>query len=151
MIGTGGETARLLYSAGGDQWTEFEQSIKGGKASQGIFSVAANDSLIVLVGGDYASDTIIYPSCVIPGADGFYRTGAYLPYQSSVVFANDSTLISIGTPGGYVSRDMATSWHRFTTDGMHTLVASESGDVVYTAGAKGRIGKIVFNKAQLTD
>lgn len=150
VIGTGGSKARILFSASGYQWSEIDQPILAGTSSQGIFSMAANDSLVIVVGGDYQVDTAHYSCGIWPGATPGFVKGGELPYQSSVVFVNDSTLISIGTPGGYVSRDFGQSWQQFTKDGMHTLAAGKSGEIVYAAGGNGRIAKIVFNKDQIT-
>lgn len=150
VIGTGGTKARVLYRADDSQWSEMDQPMFAGTSSQGIFSIAANDSLVIVVGGDYQVDTARYSCGIWSGATSGFAKGGELPFQSSVVFANDSTLISIGTPGGYVSRDFGRSWQQFTKDGMHTLAVVKSGEIVFAAGDNGRIAKIVFNKHQIS-
>ena len=151
LIGTGGTHSRTIYSASGYQWSDVTQPIEGGNTSQGIFSLASNDSVVIMVGGDYQSDTTLFPCGIWPGSTPGFSQGGLLPYQSCVVFANDSTLVSIGTPGGYVSKDFGTTWEQFTTDAMHTLTPNESGTIVFTAGPKGRIGKIVFDLTKINE
>ena len=146
---SGGGRSRICFETDG-AWRSVETTLPSGTAGSGAFSLALHGDQVVVVGGDYQQDTAIYSTTRFNRETEEVSAGGGLPYQSSVVSIGDSILVSIGTPGGFISRDGGVSWTRFTDDGMHTLVAAKSGDVVYAAGAKGRLAKIVFKKEQLT-
>lgn len=142
---SGGTTARLYYSSDkGATWAAQDLAMQQGSPSQGAYSLAVQNSNLVVVGGDYTNESSTMATSVF-GKNLELKPTNTLPYQSVVQFVNDTTLISAGPMGCFISNNAGETWQKFSEDGMHTLVVSEKGKKVFAAGAHGRIGWLSFS------
>jgi photosystem II stability/assembly factor-like uncharacterized protein len=146
MFGSGGAAAHLYVSRDrGQTWKIHSSPLLAGLPSQGIFSLSNRSDFTLLVGGDYANDTA--NTGTVAGYnfdDQSWIEGQGLPYQSAVQFISDSLAIAVGTTGCYYTLNTGKNWIRFSDESMHTLSEPTRGNVLYCAGANGRIAKIVL-------
>jgi photosystem II stability/assembly factor-like uncharacterized protein len=148
-IGTGAATkSRVLHTAdGGHTWQVADTPIASGP-SAGIFSIAFRDAKHgVVVGGDYkeeqeAVDNLAVTSdggntwTLVKGLSGFRSVVTYVP--------GTKTLIAIGPSGGDYSLDDGRTWKPITGPGFDTFSFAPGKQIGWAAGAKGTIGRLVF-------
>ena len=158
-IGTGAAAkARVLRTTDrGRTWTISETPLISGPSS-GIFSVAFRDAKHgVIVGGDYkkekdAVDNLAMTSdggatwTLAKGLSGYRSVVAYVPR------AKTPTLVAVGPSGADYSIDDGRTWMRLEGPGFDTLSfarhQSRLATVGWAAGARGSIGRLVFDSAQ---
>jgi len=150
-IGGGGPKARIFKSADkGKTWQVFDTPILYGKNSSGIFSVHFKDAENgMVVGGDYQEESATLKTAALTydGGKTWRLVGSKsLPFQSCV------EVISRQGKGGYVTTGPAGTfvtetgvlWNRIGQQGFHSLSVTSKGDIVWLAGSKGRVAKLVF-------
>jgi len=150
-IGTGAAAkSRVLRTAdGGRSWQISDTPLASGQ-SAGIFSIAFRDAHHgVIAGGDYrkeqeAVDNLAVTSdggitwTLAKGLSGFRSVVAYVP--------NTKTLIALGPSGGDYSTDDGRTWTPINGPGFDTFSFVPRKSIGWGAGAKGAIGRLVFEK-----
>jgi photosystem II stability/assembly factor-like uncharacterized protein len=144
---TGGSVARIFYSTNsGKTWTVTPTSILHGQPSQGIFSIAFRDSLQGFAcGGDYQipqknGQTLLKTldggnnSTAVNDSSMGYRS-CIAPYQTEYA----KGWLAVGKNGWSISEDDGATWHHYSSPGYYAI--SISNNIVWAAGANGRIGK----------
>lgn len=152
MFVTGGKSARIIggrFSKENSKWKPFPLKIIQGKSGQGGFSLAYNDSALIVVGGDYTTDTMVkMNSCAqyfVPGKtyQGFDSLlDDVNGYRSGVEAISRSEFVACGTSGvdWYKNRN----WNLISTESFHVVKKSKNGKAVYFAGGKGKIGRLIY-------
>ena len=147
---TGGLSSRLHSGkSGADLPSVALLPLVQGKESTGANSIAISDGNIVIVGGDFANDSIDTNNAVLIKA-GLSTVGsepAIRPhgYRSCVEFINKTDLIACGTSGVDFSRDGGKTWTLISKEGFHVCQKAKKGKAVFLAGGNGRIAKVVFD------
>lgn len=148
-IVTGGTVSRVFYSGDyGAHWQVSACPVVQGKSSTGAFSVVFTDaSHGVVVGGDYAADTLHTDNLVLTDNGGkTWRKPAVEPggFRSGVEYAGKNVLVATGTSGTDISNDGGKTWQSVSKDGFHVVRKAKKGNWVVVAGGGGRIGEIVL-------
>lgn len=139
---SGGSRARLIID---DKL--YEMPMQQGANSQGANSIDVLGSQAVVVGGDFAHDTVTSGNCVlfnITRIDPIFTRPATPPhgYRSCVAFINKQQLISCGTSGVDISNDGGNHWQLISKQSYHVCQKAKHGNAVFLAGAGGRIAKL---------
>ncbi|WP_147313948.1 WD40/YVTN/BNR-like repeat-containing protein [Deminuibacter soli] len=120
--------------------------IMQGQTSTGANSIAsaASGNYAVVVGGDFAKDTIAHDNCVLVKLTGkgfSFNKPVTSPhgYRSCVIFTGKHSLVTCGTSGVDVSGDDGSNWQLLTRQGFHVVQQARNGHRVYFAGSNGRI------------
>ena len=147
---TGGTKSRLFIR---DQ--KIDIPILQGKESTGANSVAVSNStknnhhLIVVVGGDFAADTISTNNCALTKDEGktwIIPTTPPHGYRSCVEFLDKNTLIACGTSGVDISTDGGMNWKLISKVSYHVCRKAKNGNSVFLAGGNGRMARLVYEK-----
>lgn len=146
-IATGGKKSRIWYSFFyGLSFTPIDCPIIQGKSSTGIFSLfVQSPKNLVVVGGDYQSDTLKEKHCFYTTDSGKHWKAAQPGtggYRSCVEKTTKRTFIATGTSGTDISVDGGQSWKALSTDGYHVIRKAKKGNAVFLAGSGGRVGKL---------
>jgi photosystem II stability/assembly factor-like uncharacterized protein len=147
---SGGRKAHYLISG------YFEPlPVTQGTSSTGANSIAVwnpedknTNQFLVVVGGDYANDTVKTNNCFSSTNAGKTWTAPAEPphgYRSCVEFINQKQLITCGTPGVDVSTDSGRNWKLISKESFHVCRKAKKGSAVFLAGAGGRIGRLITN------
>jgi photosystem II stability/assembly factor-like uncharacterized protein len=140
LFATGGRAARLNY-----QGKFYPLPLLQGKESTGANSVAVFGSRAVVVGGDFANDTISTGNAALIrlGNVPTIKVPVTPPhgYRSSVAYMTRSTLIACGTSGVDISTDDGQNWQLISKDGYHVCQKAKKGKAVFLAGSNGRIAR----------
>lgn len=142
LIVSGGSRARLIID---DKL--YEMPLLQGANSQGANSIDVMGSQAIVVGGDFAHDTVTSGNCVlfnITGSDPVFTRPATPPhgYRSCVAFLTKKKLITCGTSGVDISNDCGYNWQLISTQSFHVCQKAKRGEAVFLAGAGGRIAKL---------
>ncbi len=123
-----------------------------GKDAAGAFSIAIRDhekrkksNYFIVVGGNYAADTITTGNCVITkdgGKTWIAPTTRPHGFRSCVEFITKTKLIACGTSGVDISTDGGMNWQLVTKDGFHVCRRAKKGSMVFLAG-NGKIAKLI--------
>lgn len=152
-IGTGGKTARVLYSTDrGDTWNVATTPFVSGEASTGIFSLAFQDSLIgIATGGDYQQPSNSKNNVAVTRDGGKTWTLVdelnQLAYRSCVRYlpGNPDQLLAVGRNGSDKSLDGGKTWSAVDTVGYYVLDFAPDKQIGWVAGKDGRISKITVH------
>ena len=118
-----------------------------GSASTGANSIATDSHRWIVVGGDFAHDTITTGNCAITEDGGAHWSIPHTPphgYRSCVIHLWDSTWLCCGTSGIDVSYDMGENWTLISRQSFHVAAYPGSGRTVYLAGSRGRVAKLAL-------
>lgn len=140
---SGGISSRFYYQ---NSWDEIP--IIQGKESTGANSIAINHKKKgVIVGGDFAKDTIMQDNCVLfeIGQDIVYSKPLTAPhgYRSCVIYLSDNVLVTCGTSGIDISKDGGKNWELISKESFHVVQKAKKGNAVFLAGSNGRIAKLI--------
>ncbi len=146
-IATGGLVSRVWHSTnGGHKWMAMKTPIIQGKPSTGIFSIKVIfKTNVVIVGGDYANDTVSKNNCFYSDDKGNYWSKlVFFPhgYKSCIelmYFEKYSWWICTGTSGTEI---LDRGGWRKIGEGYNTVKQSKKSGTVYFCGGNGRIGKL---------
>lgn len=146
----------IVYVSGGlksriyvDGFCETTLDILQGKDSQGANSIAVNNNKAVIVGGDFANDTLRSDNCVLVS---FYGDTTYFSYpdtpphgyRSCVEYITKDKLITCGTSGVDISIDGGLNWQLISLQSFHVCQKAKKGNAVFLAGANGKIAKLEY-------
>ena len=122
-----------------------------GFSSAGANSIAFNNKIQkgVIVGGDFAHDTINKFNCILLAFENGNRTytNPLVPphgYRSCVIYLDNETLVSCGTSGIDISTDGGIHWELVSKESFHVVQKAKDGRSVYLAGGRGRIAKLIW-------
>ncbi|HWB27218.1 MAG TPA: YCF48-related protein [Chitinophagaceae bacterium] len=144
LIVTGGTRSRLVTDNG-----LTELPLLQGSASQGANSIAVMHNHAVVVGGDFAHDTISHDNCVLFNVTdrNFSFTRPKTPphgYRSCVAFLSKKRLITCGTSGVDISKDQGNNWQLISLQSFHVCQKAKHGSAVFLAGANGKIARLIY-------
>ncbi len=103
-------------------------------------------SYIVVVGGNYAVDSVSTKNCFISIDGGMNWRSPVAPphgYRSCVEFITQAQLVTCGTSGVDISSDAGMNWILISSEGFHVCRKAKKGASVFLAGSSGRIAKLV--------
>lgn len=106
-------------------------------------------SYMVVVGGNYAVDSVSTNNCFISIDGGMNWRSPVVPphgYRSCVEFITQNQLVSCGTSGVDISLDAGLNWSIISTESFHVCRKAKKGDSVFLAGINGRIAKLVAER-----
>ena len=150
---SGGKKSRLLHSGG----MSAALPILQGNESTGANAIDIYDGgfaqrpgkRMVIVGGDFAADSIRTGSCVFSTDGGKSWQRSKTPpmgYRSGVEFIGKKHLIACGLNGVDYSFNSGKTWKPIDKNSYHVVKIARSGTTIYMAGNKGRIAKITVKK-----
>ena len=142
-FGTGGPAARVFHSPDlGRTWSVAETPIFSGKASAGIFSLAADGDVILAVGGDYQDPKLNKDLAAYSyDAGKSWRLADKMPggYRSAIS-KSGSGFVLVGPTGTDVNYNYD-RWSAVSQDNFNAL--SYSRGEVWAVGPKGTIARFV--------
>ncbi len=149
LVVTGGTKSRLKDFL--NQSFNDSLPLLQGFSSAGANSIAFNNKIQkgVIVGGDFAHDTISRFNCILLAFENGNRTytNPLAPphgYRSCVVYLDNETLITCGTSGVDMSTDGGIHWELVSKESFHVVQKAKDGRAVYLAGGRGRIAKLIW-------
>lgn len=151
---SGGPSSRLFVNTTGARLPLLQ-----GAVSTGANSIATDSNHWVIVGGDFAHDTVSGGNCLYSIDGGAHWLVPHTPphgYRSCVIHVYGSTYVCCGTSGIDVSHDGGDHWRLLSRESYHVAAnagagvgaasrsgaASGSGHSVYLAGAHGRVARL---------
>ena len=164
MFAASGSNVKLVTNPGSDKTELF--LVTGGVKSrlyhnnnsmdlaliQGKESTGANGLDIwegregIIVGGDFASDSLITGNCVLFTVSGRIRltipqSGPH-GYRSGVAWLDADRAICCGTTGIDISADRGLNWKLISTESYHVCKRARNGKSVFLAGSRGKISRL---------
>lgn len=149
VISTGGKVSRMFFSEDkGKSWITETPPIIKGKSSTGIFSLAfINNSMGIIVGGDYLSensktDHVFYT--VDGGKNWLFPDKATGGYRECVEFITEGCGVAVGPGGTDISFDAGKTWSPVKNEsGFHVIRKARKGELIIAAG-KRKISRVSF-------
>jgi hypothetical protein len=143
LLVSGGRSSRLLVI---NRW--YDLPLNKGLESTGANSIAVYDRMAVIVGGDFAKDTMSSGNCLLFQLDLKikFRQPATPPhgYRSCVIYINRKKLLTCGTSGVDISKDGGMNWELISRESFHVCQKAKKGKAVFLAGGGGRIAKLEY-------
>lgn len=149
LLVTGGSKARLkdLYR---NTFNDSLPMLQGG-TSAGANSIDywSKTKSAVIVGGDFAKDTIARDNCVLVS----FKKGKTIlskpsvpphGYRSCVIYLNEKELVTCGTSGIDISTDGGNTWTLISKESFHVVQKARTGKAIFLAGGNGRIARLVL-------
>ena len=146
---TGGRVSRLFVRN-----KTIDLPLVQGRETTGANSIAVYDNkkqkpakYMVVVGGDFAADSIAAQNCAISKDGGSTWVLTETPpkgYRSCVEFVTKNKLVSCGTTGVDISADRGMNWKLISKEGFHVCRKAKNGKSVFLAGKDGRIARLVW-------
>lgn len=161
VLVSGGKSSKayVLYKDQQNQWKYHSNGtllpIMQGKESTGANSVAMQHSIgnsyaTVIVGGDFAKDTIASNNCVLLNMHGSLlnikkpQTPPH-GYRSCVTYLSKKKLLTCGTSGVDISGDGGNNWELISKESFHVCQKAKKGTAVFLAGSNGKIARLIFH------
>jgi photosystem II stability/assembly factor-like uncharacterized protein len=142
-FGTGGPAARVFHSPDlGRTWSVAETPIFSGKPSAGIFSLAADGDVILVVGGDYQDPKLMWNlAATSHDAGKTWRLAEKMPggYRSAISKCG-SGFLSVGPTGTDINYSYD-RWSAISQDNFNALAYSKGE--VWAVGPNGTIAHFV--------
>jgi hypothetical protein len=142
---SGGKSSRLFMDHRRDSIP-----IMQGKESTGANSIAVYNNNGIIVGGDFAKDTISSNNCVLFKIAPSKKTKFTIPqipphgYRSCVIYVDKKNLLTCGTSGIDISKDGGMNWELISKESYYVCQKAKKGKAVFLAGGNGRIAKLVM-------
>jgi photosystem II stability/assembly factor-like uncharacterized protein len=144
-IVTGGKKSRIYIRGRLTDLPLLQGGESQGANSVAVWSKGKKTERIVVVGGDFARDTLRSGNCVYSTDQGrSWQTPAEPPhgYRSCVEFLDKSSVVACGTSGVDISNDAGNHWNLISTEGFHVVRKARFGSMVLLAGSRGRIARL---------
>ena len=120
-----------------------------GRESTGANSIAirklGDRYNLVVVGGDFAADTVSSNNSALSGDGGKTWSSPATPprgYRSSVEYIGKQMLLACGLSGVDISRNEGKNWINISKEGFHVCRKAKSGRSIFLAGSNGRVAKL---------
>lgn len=132
----------------GETWSVTETKFTKGQTS-GIFGLHfTNNKTGFAVGGDYKNDKQAIDNVAVTNDGGISWT-MLTPtkpdgLKESSWLVNDKTLVTVGTSGTGVSKDMGKTWEVFDTQPFHAISCYKN--ICWTIGGRGSVAKASFTE-----
>lgn len=143
---TGGLRSRLFIR---DE--RIDLPVLQGKQTTGANSVAIkNKKTLIVVGGDYTQADSTGKNCFITNDGGAKWTAPKIPphgYRSCVEYLGGNNWICCGLNGVDYSKDNGKTWKLISTESFHVCRKAKNGKAVFLAGANGKTGRLIIEKA----
>ena len=140
MFGTSGPGGPYVY-AGAAGFRATRVPIRGGTASEGVFSLASAGARVVAVGGDYSKpDERMGTAAYSEDGGQSWKAAETMPggYRSAVAYdAEAKAWLAVGPSGADVSYDDGRTWTALKGAGGWNAVS-----LPFAVGAKGKIGHL---------
>ena len=128
--------------------TKIDLPVLQGTESSGANSIGIkNKKTLIVVGGDFTKPDSTFKNCFITfNAGKSWSAPKISPhgYRSCVEFLGKKNWISCGINGVDYSADNGITWYWISEQGFNVCRVAKNGRSVFLAGAKGKIGKLVF-------
>ncbi|WP_186461863.1 WD40/YVTN/BNR-like repeat-containing protein [Mucilaginibacter pallidiroseus] len=147
---TGGSVSRLLISPVKNiKWAAIKLPLTNGSPSMGAFSLSGTEKPMIVVGGNYAKDTITDSVAYViskskKAQQGLFPVKGPAGYQSCVEHIKGAIYISTGTSGSNITTDGGKTWTKFDDVSYNVCRKSTNGKLILFAGDRGRIGLFKF-------
>lgn len=149
LLVTGGSSARLknlLFNSFNDSLPMLQGGTSTGANSIDYWSKTKS---AVIVGGDFAKDTIATDNCVLvsfTNAKPVFSKPTIPPhgYRSCVIYLNEKELVTCGTSGIDVSKDGGQTWEWISKESFHVVQKARNGKAIFLAGGNGRIAQLIL-------
>jgi len=153
-IVTGGSKSRILTSYDhGESWKFVETPVLTGE-SAGLFSISfANSSTGVAVGGDFnlPDREGIRAIFTEDGGKHWYEAESMpAEYRSCLISLDDELFFATGKSGCDYSADHGKNWTFIDSTGYYAANAVEGKNIIFLAGADGRVAKVIVRKEHYT-
>lgn len=140
---TGGLKSRLFVRN-----EKYDLPFEKGKQTAGAFSIAVNNKQnMIIVGGDYANDTVTNNNCFLKGPSSVtWLKPDVAPhgFRSCVEYISNWKAVCCGISGVDYSVDGGVSWKLISTGSFNVVRKAKKGKAVFLAGADGRIAKLIY-------
>lgn len=149
LLVTGGSKARLKDLT----LHNFNDSlhIMQGGTSTGANSIDVfnKTKTAVIVGGDFAKDSIGSNNCVLVSFQSgkpVYSLPETMPhgFRSCVVYLDANNLVACGTSGIDISKDGGKNWQLISKESFHVIQKAKNGKAIFMAGGSGRIAQLIL-------
>ena len=147
FIASGGKSARFLNDESSTLLPLLQGKQSTGANSIAIWPVLDEVKQIVVVGGDFAADSIATNNCFFSSDGGkTWIPPAVGPhgYRSCVEFIDQNKLIACGTSGVDVSEDRGVHWRIISKESFHVVRKAKNGKLILLAGAGGKLAKLIW-------
>ncbi len=144
VFASGGKSSGVFFNGKRDSL-----NIIQGKESTGANSIAVyNNKKAVIVGGDFAKDTIRANNSVLLtlGKKNHFTALSTSPhgYRSCVIYIDENNLVTCGTSGIDISKDGGMNWELISKESFHVCQKAKKGNAIFLAGGNGRIARLVM-------
>ena len=141
---TGGPAARVFHSAdAGRTWKTVEVPLVKGNESSGAFSVAVDNKIIVVVGGNYREPGNSDSAAVYSqdgGATWLAAEGRPGGFRSAVAMFDQGSYLTVGTNGTDMTTDSGAHWKHTDPVSLNALTP-DSMHGMWGAGPKGTVAR----------
>lgn len=144
---TGGSVSRLLWKGVPVKLPLLQGLETQGANSVAVWSKKEKHPQIVIVGGDFMSDSLRTGNCTVSrdgGKTWIKPSNPPYGYRSCVEYITSARLITCGLNGVDVSFDKGINWNSVSSKGFHVCRKAKNGNAVFMAGGNGRIAKLIW-------
>ncbi|HCL05228.1 MAG TPA: oxidoreductase [Chitinophagaceae bacterium] len=149
LVATGGTKARLkdlsLHNIN-DSLPIMQGGTSTGANSIDVYN---KNRSAVIVGGDFAKDSIGSNNCVLVSFETgkpVYSLPETMPhgFRSCVIYLDANNLVACGTSGIDISKDAGKNWQLISKESFHVVQKARNGKAIYMAGGGGRIAQLIL-------
>jgi photosystem II stability/assembly factor-like uncharacterized protein len=145
---SGGSSSSYYYFA--SPYTKSIRSglnIQQGANSKGAFSLVRHNKSFFAVGGDFLKDSVCYKNFDEIGTNAIYEEIGTKPcgYLSCIEKVAPNIFIACGTNGVDVFNYKNKLWEQLSKQSFNVVKKAKQGKVIFLAGSKGKIAKVVFD------
>lgn len=149
LVVTGGSKARLKDLSLHNINDSLHMMQGGTSTGANSIDVYNKTKSAVIVGGDFAKDSIGNNNCVLVSfktGKPVYSLPATMPhgYRSCVIYVNATDLVTCGTSGIDVSNDGGKNWQLISKESFHVVQKARNGNAIFMAGGGGRIAQLIL-------
>jgi photosystem II stability/assembly factor-like uncharacterized protein len=150
---SGGKRSRLFFRNKAS-----ELPFESGKETAGANSISIYDNYklnggrkMIVCGGDFNNDSSTVKNCFYSNDGGItWMKPAEPPhgYRSCIEFLDKREIIACGLNGIDYTLDGGKNWRWISKEGFHVCRIAKFGSMVFLAGSKGKIAKLVWDQLQ---